>query len=264
MVLEKVVDLDRYPLDELNSAAGQRLSKEINQIFYQEGLAVLEGFIRPQALAEAVKEVTSLMPLAHHQHVVGNAYLSSIDVSLPEDHAQRLTDSTQLGAIANDQVSEDSLIKQVYLLPEVTQFIQGIIDRGPIYKYACALSSFNYTVMQAGDKLRWHFDQSDFVVSIPIQAAGVGGDFEYVKNIRSATDENFAAVKKLLLGDMTGVQKAVTPAGSLVLFQGRYTIHRVTQVQGNIPRLGALLSYANQPDIVGTDYLKLIRYGRVG
>ena len=34
--------------------------------------------------------------------------------------------------------------------------------------------------MGQGDELQWHFDQTDFVVSLAIRDAEVGGDFEVV------------------------------------------------------------------------------------
>ena len=36
----------------------------------------------------------------------------------------------------------------------------------------------NLAVMIEGDELGWHFDQTDFVVSLAIQSSDDGGDFE--------------------------------------------------------------------------------------
>ena len=48
----------------------------------------------------------------------------------------------------------------------------------------------------------------------------------------------------------------------MILFQGRYTMHRVTEIKGDTLRLMALLGYVDKPGMTSTDYLRQIRYGR--
>ena len=60
-----------------------------------------------------------------------------------------------------------------------------------IYPYADPLGALNLAVMTDGDQLQWHFDQTDFVVSLAIQDADVGGDFEVAPQIRTADDEHY-------------------------------------------------------------------------
>ena len=50
--------------------------------------------------------------------------------------------------------------------------------------------------------------------------------------------------------------------GALVLFQGRYTIHRVTPIKGKALRLVALLGYDTKPGVVSSEHLRYMRYGR--
>ena len=58
------------------------------------------------------------------------------------------------------------------------------------------------------------------------------------------------------------MQTLSSPPGSLVLFEGRYTIHRVSPVQGMRKRLNMLLGYADKPGVKGSKFLQQIRYGR--
>jgi predicted 2-oxoglutarate/Fe(II)-dependent dioxygenase YbiX len=52
-------------------------------------------------------------------------------------------------------------------------------------------------------------------------------------------------------------------AGALVLFRGRYALHRVTPVEGTRPRLLAALSYDPEPGRTLTEHTRKIFYGRV-
>ena len=78
------------------------------------------------------------------------------------------------------------------------ELIEAVLDRGPIYRYADPFGALNLAVMGEGDQLQWHFDQTDFVVSLAIQSAEAGGDFEVVPRIRSADDERYDDVAAVL------------------------------------------------------------------
>ncbi len=53
-------------------------------------------------------------------------------------------------------------------------------------------------------------------------------------------------------------------AGALVLFRGRFALHRVTPVEARPPRLLAVLSYHPGPGKTLTEHTRKIFYGRVG
>ena len=50
--------------------------------------------------------------------------------------------------------------------------------------------------------------------------------------------------------------------GTLMLFEGRYSLHRVTPINGARPRYVGLFGYDTKPDTMSSDLLKLVRYGR--
>jgi hypothetical protein len=55
----------------------------------------------------------------------------------------------------------------------------------------------------------------------------------------------------------------MTP-GMLLLFEGRYSLHRVTPIEAGQPRLVALLAYDTKPGTTSSELLRLVRYGRAG
>ncbi len=48
----------------------------------------------------------------------------------------------------------------------------------------------------------------------------------------------------------------------LTLFEGRYSFHRMSPVEGHVPRYGALIAYDTKPGSDSSDPLKLARRGR--
>ena len=116
--------------------------------------------------------------------------------------------------------------------------------------------------MGDGERLHWHFDQTDFVTSIALRAADEGGDFDYVPLIRSAADENYPRVRRLLQGDEREVVRVPMTPGTMLLFEGRNSIHRVTPIRGHTTRLVALLAYDTKPGTRSSKVLQRARYGR--
>ena len=116
--------------------------------------------------------------------------------------------------------------------------------------------------MGEGDQLQWHFDQTDFVVSLAIQSAEAGGDFEVVPRIRSAEDECYDEVASVLAGDRSRVETLPMTPGTLLIFEGRNSLHRVSPVSGSRWRHVGLLAYDTKPGAMGSDLLRADRYGR--
>ena len=93
----------------------------------------------------------------------------------------------------------------------------------------------------------WHFDGNEFTLSILVQKAEKGGLFEYAPSIRSKDNENFENVKKVLKGDRKLVKSLDLKPGDLQIFKGRFSMHRVTKIEGKISRYIALPCYVKDP-----------------
>ncbi len=143
------------------------------------------------------------------------------------------------------------------------RFVAAILDLEVIHPYADPLGALNLAVMSEGDELQWHFDQTDFVVSLALQDGDEGGDFEVAPNIRSAEDERYEHIARVLAGDRAGVVTLPMTPGTLLVFAGRHSLHRVSPIRGTTPRLVGLFGYDTKPGTMSSELLKEVRYGRV-
>jgi hypothetical protein len=137
-----------------------------------------------------------------------------------------------------------------------------VVDRGPLHRYADPFGALNLAVMGEGEELQWHFDQTDFVVSVAIQTADSGGHFEVHPRIRTENDERYDDVAAVLAGSRAGCVTLPMTPGTLLVFEGRNSLHRVSPVGGGRPRHVGLLAFDTQHDRIGSDLLRLDRYGR--
>src|SRR6185369_13710637 len=100
-------------------------------------------------------------------------------------------------------------------------------------------------------------------VSLAVQDADEGGDFEVAPRIRSADDEHYGDVAEVLAGARDRVVTLPMTPGTLLVFAGRYSLHRVSPIVGSTPRLVGLFGYDTKPGTMSSDLLKEVRYGRV-
>jgi len=257
-----LVDLERYPILDLTSGAARALTRDCRHQLDGTGACELAGFLKPQAVELLVREADKLSALAYHSVARGTPYLEPPDPSLPEDHPRRILDDTSVGVVAYDQFPADSLMRRLFEWDVLMEFIAAALGKEKLYRYADPFGALNLAVMGDGERLHWHYDMTDFVTSIALRAPDRGGDFEYVPLIRSATEQNYPRVQRLLLGSHEGVVRVAMNPGTLLLFEGRNSIHRVTPISGSTTRLVALLAYDTKPGTKSSQLLQMARYGR--
>jgi len=229
----------------------------------ERGVSVLPGFASPAAVAEMVAECDELAAEAYHQDVQGTPYLELPDDGWPEGHPRTTWARSSVHTLGYDQLPRTSLVRRLFESDALLELVGELLGRSPLFRYADPIGALNVAVNVEGDELGWHYDQTDFVVSLAIQSSEGGGDFENVAHLRSADDEHYDQVARILAGEDRErvVVEPMTP-GTLMLFEGRRSLHRVTPVTGRRPRYVALFGYDTKPGTMSSDLLRQVRYGR--
>ena len=130
-----------------------------------------------------------------------------------------------------------------------------------LFPGADKFQALNISVMEPGGCQQWHFDRGDMTTTLMIQAPDGGGEFQYAPMIRSEEEENYEAVARVLDGDLRGCRTVSMDPGTLMLFRGHYSLHRVKRVTGNRARLLAILSYNPTPGVEGPRDSSILHYG---
>jgi hypothetical protein len=81
--------------------------------------------------------------------------------------------------------------------------------------------------------------------------------------MRSAGNENYDRVRRLLDGDRAEAVRLALEPGTFAFFEGRQSIHRVAPIAGPTDRYIGLLGFDTRPDTNSSEALKRRRYGRV-
>jgi hypothetical protein len=257
-----VIDRMRYPIDEEGPGLDALLSATQAQLA-DDGCAVLSGFVRPDAIPALVAECDRVSPGAHRNFNETNVYFTKDHPELSESHPLRRFYPRSNAFVPADNFGADSVLRSIYEWPPFVSFIKRALGETSFYRYADPLADVIVNLAEPGPGFPWHFDTNNYTVTLAIQNAESGGAFEYSPNIRTATDENYAAVEAVLDNDRERIRTAPLAPGDLQIFRGRYSLHRVTPLGGTRRRYVAIFSFAETPDMVGSVERTRQLYGRV-
>ena len=240
-----LVDLVRYPITDRASSAYTAVVAAARAELAATGAAELSGFLSPAGLDAALADAVAVEASAHRSEGPATASLDWPDLDRPEGHPRRWLGQAAVGAVAWDLFPPASPIRALYEWEALRAFVEDVLDRGELFRYADPLGGLNLATMGEGDQLQWHFDQTDFVVSLAVRDADEGGDFEVVPRVRSADDERYDDVRAVLDGDRSRVVTLPMVPGTLLVFEGRHSIHRVSPIRGATTRLVGLFGLKN-------------------
>lgn len=224
----------------------------------------MQGFVPEGRRSALVSDTESLAELAHHNtNKTTTPYQTTVPADKAGRHPTRKPRKSSVHVLAYDLIPPGHGIRMLYEWDVLRRFLADVLELPDLHRYEDPLAGLNIAVNMRGDRNGWHFDQCDFVTSVLIRPAAKGGLFQYCPNIRSASDENYPGVQAVLEGDETAVKTLAFAAGDLAIFKGRHSMHRVTTIESETPRLVALLGYDSKPGVTMTDEAKMRRFGRV-
>ena len=260
-VMHELVDLARYPITSPGSPLGIDLSDRLRGTLRERGVCRLEGFLTSSAVQRIVDELSSIEELAYYGLKQATPYFNDVDPRFDADHPRNMTTPRELGLIGAHLIPEESSLKRLYASAELRDFLAAILEERRLYQIEDPYQTVSVTVMPEGAGHNWHFDDSDFTITLMLRKPEWGGDFECVPNLRSPTDENYDGVRAVLRGQRDLVQVVPFEPGTLMIFRGIYSLHRVSPVRGSMARLIAIFSYSTQPGWTGTAYVNEAVYG---
>jgi hypothetical protein len=261
--LADIVDLTQYPISERGTTAYQELVARSRARLEQEGVAIFPGFVRAEAVETAARQTLALHPKMFRFREQHTVYFKPVVEDVDAGHPLRRLMTTAKDTVAYADIPDENLTRHLYQSDDVLEFIKDVLGREVLYRHADPLAALNLQGFSVGQELGWHFDRSDFSVTLSLQEAAAGGDFEYVRMLRQEGNDCFEAVQKFLDDPSTQkVESLPQVPGTLTMFRGRYSLHRVSPVEGDRLRLNAVLAYVDQPDVEFSPYARQLFYGR--
>ena len=262
--MNNILNLDDYPLHELDSEPGRKLVASCRAALNEKGMFNLDSLIRPQALAQCVAEIKPVLERVAFTHRRDhNIYFRDDIPDIAADHPALQRCETVNHTVCADQIP-NSIVCRIYEWAPLIEFLAATMQKPRLHLMADPLARANVLAYRAGEALNWHFDRSEFTTTLLLQSPELGGEFQYRNDLRSESDPNYNGVARLLAGEDQEVKTLPLSAGTLNVFKGRHTAHRVTPVQGERERMVAVFSYYEQPGVVFSADERIGFYGRAG
>lgn len=247
--MNRLLDLERYPLHQPRSKTHRALIQHCRRALVEEGLFSLEGFLRPGALRQAVAEVSPVLKSAAFTHRrEHNIYFDDDVAGVAADHPALRRFETINHTICGDQIPK-SVVCRLYEWPPLAAFLAAVLEKPKLHQMADELARVNVMRYGAGEALNWHFDRAEFTTTLLLQSPEAGGVFEYRRDLRAPDAPNYAGVAALLAGRDESVKTLPLAPGTLNVFKGKNTAHRVTPSEGARARIIAVYSYYERPGI---------------
>jgi len=169
---------------------------------------------------------------------------------------------TIVGSVAYDLLPAGSPLRRLYDWDNLIELVRLVLDRPALYRLADPLGALSINVFRPGGHHAWHFDEAEYTTTIMLQEAEEGGHFEYMPHLRRPDGSEYDTIRRVLDGDERGVWRLPFSAGTLSLFAGHLSMHRVTEVLGSRLRLVAVLAFNGQPNVTNSDEVRQLFWGR--
>jgi len=259
--MNRLIDLDRYPLHQLESVAAQQLLQQCIDDLERKGMFTLKGFLRPEVIDDMLPNLLQRIEHESFTHErEHNIYFDDKLEGLPRDHPALARVKTVNHTLCGDQLDEP--LRRVYHWSGLIDFLARVMGKAALYPMDDPLACANVLGYFEGEGLNWHFDRSEFTTTLLLQAAREGGEFQYRHELRSDDDPNYDGIARLLRGEDNEVATLRLGAGDLNVFKGKNTAHRVTPPIGELARVVTVFSYYEIPGRMFSDEENLGFYGR--
>ncbi len=261
-MMQDILDLERFPLDKPGTPEWNALVARCKFDLKKDGMFNLEGLMKPEALKKTVTEIQPVMDTLSFVHKRShNIYFRKEIPELAADHPALVKVDTVNHTVCADQISQ-SIVMWIYEWSPFIMFLAATMEKSALFPMRDALARVNVMAYRDGETLNWHFDRSEFTTTLLLQAPEKGGDFVYRSDLRTEADPNYDGVAKLLRGQDDQIKTLKLSAGTLNVFRGKNTAHKVSTIKGTRERLIAVFSYFDKPGVVFNKEDQIGFYGR--
>lgn len=242
----------------------------IRRLYQEKGFVHLRwAFLDVAACREVADEAlrargdSDVVYHSYHSHTV---YQEDPDPSLPLVHCRNAMQASEKYIIDFKRLPDRSPVRALYFDERLLRLVQDIVGIQELHLSGDPYNSAYLNIFEEGHGLGWHFDSSEFGVNLLLSPPQVGGCFEIHKGTRTPEEPRaYDAVSAVLEQGSQHPEVHVVDdcgPGDLVIFSGRWNMHRVTPVSGTMPRVNAIFTYEKDADVRASPYTLRTFFGR--
>jgi hypothetical protein len=285
------MNFEKYPwLTDLSSPEAVSEIEEARSKYKETGAATFPNILTPEALDSCIRDARAQEDDAFTTDDVHTAYLRPVDLAFDSRSVKNYEMRTQVASIAFDELPKNSKLAEFYQHPILRLLVSRVVGKDEIYHSDDSLGCCSINVFRPGYHHSFHFDESEFSTTLMLQEASVNetGLFQYTNPLRERPDdlalESVAQTISIyvstvsddhpsfveLESDTNSKPSTIAPLvhtlefvpGTLSIFAGSKSLHRVTKVEGTCSRLVAVLTFASKPGFRNSAAVQKLFWGR--
>ena len=253
-------------------------------------IVVLHEFLTEEALERCIQDAINEEDDAYTTDDTHTPYLTSVDTEKYPIHSVYNHEMrTRVASIAYDELPPTSPLVLLYQHPLLLPLISEITSNERLFLSEDPIGACSINVFRPEYHHSFHFDESEFSTTFMIQEAEDGGLFQYTPPLRQshvdlALTEVATTIHTYARNEQNNnhdnpnqdffleqqQSSCLCPElhtldfrpGTLSIFSGSKSLHRVTQVKGTKSRLVAVLTFATQPGFRNSKEVQELFWGR--
>ena len=226
----------------------------------------MPNFLQPEIVDELTSSMLQLEQrgigfYSNNSHNVfleddGSSESASSPSSLNPHHIQ--LKSSKLILNAHDLAAHTELNDYLFTSQSFISFISSILQT-KLYPSTDPYGKFYGNIFHKGDGLNWHFDQSAYSISLILQPAQEGGEFQFAPNSREVVSQwdrmplDLEEVSQKLEKHSKIVHQPLLAAGDIYIFHGQNALHRVSEITKGT-RINIILTYNTEMNVELNSY----------
>ena len=264
----KIVNLNTYPISNDESTSYQYIVKSSRSQLDRQGFVKLPCFLQAEIINKLTSSILELEQrgigfYSNNSHNVFleddiNGSISSESTSSPPSslNPQRIQlKSSKLILNAHDLAAHTSDLNDLFTSQFFINFISSILQT-KLYPSTDPYGKFYGNIFHKGDGLHWHFDRSEYSISLILQPAEEGGEFQFASDSREVVqnwDTMPLDVEEVLEKHSKILHRPALSSGDMYIFRGQNSLHRVSQIT-NGTRINIILTYNTKQNVELNSY----------
>ena len=262
-----MINYNQYPINASSTSEYDALVKMCKEQLGHQGFVSLRRFLQPSSVDELVSGILDI------EKKGWGFYSTERHNVFLEDHAPSSLDDHDINSLHPRHIqlkSSKLIINAKALSPHATEldnlfhsaaFLDFMCDvlQTKLYPSIDEYGKYYANIFHEGDGLNFHFDRSEFSISLILQPAQEGGKFEFVPNSRDVVEGwremplNTEDLQSLLDSNEYKSHAPELAAGDLYLFRGQNSLHRVSEIKRGT-RINVILTFNTVPDVTLNSY----------
>ena len=256
--LSDLINLKKYDISAIGSKPYEALISLCHKQIDTNGLCLLSDFVTNSFYDGVITEVKD----NEEKGFYNESWRSPFGIESTKAQENSIQTRASMKTFAYDLLAPNSKLRLLYESDIFTEFLKKILRVDNFFKCADPLVSCLVASLKGGDELGWHYDPNDGVVTLLLQKPDKGGEFEFVPNSKESSHEVSDKELSILDNQDEDIISLAQNPGTLAIFNGSNSLHRVAPVARNSERIVAILSYSSVPDFTFSSKIRKNFLGR--